>query len=224
MSTSIGLTAGAIAVLLIVSAFFSLAETALTAASRPRMHELEKRGSRRAAIVNRLLARQEQMIGAVLLGNNAINIIASALATGVFITAFGEAGVLYASAVMTVLVLIFAEVAPKTYAIARPDRSSLAVAPALAPIVTALLPITRAVHWIVVTTFRAVGMRRVAEDEEARTEELRGAIELHRSADEDVQHERAMLRSILELTDVDVGKIMIHRKDVVMVNAEAPMQ
>jgi len=224
MSTSIGLTAGAIAVLLIVSAFFSLAETALTAASRPRMHELEKRGSRRAAIVNRWLARQEQMIGAVLLGNNAINIIASALATGVFITAFGEAGVLYASAVMTVLVLIFAEVAPKTYAIARPDRSSLAVAPALAPIVTALLPITRAVHWIVVTTFRAVGMRRVAEDEEARTEELRGAIELHRSADEDVQHERAMLRSILELTDVDVGKIMIHRKDVVMVNAEAPMQ
>jgi Mg2+/Co2+ transporter CorB len=221
MSTSIGLTAGAIAVLLILSAFFSMSETALTAASRPRMHQLEKRGNKSATLVNRLLERQEEMIGTVLLGNNAINVISSALATSLFITAFGEAGVLYASAVMTVLVLIFAEVAPKTYAIARPDRTSLALAPVLSPLVKALTPITQAVRWIVAGSFRLIGLGKVAEDEEAQAEALRGAIELHRGADEDVQHERAMLRSILDLADVDIGKIMIHRTDVVMVNADA---
>jgi Mg2+/Co2+ transporter CorB len=222
MSTSIVLTGGAIAVLLILSAFFSMSETALTAASRPRMHQLERRGNRPATLVNRLLDRQEEMIGAVLLGNNAINIISSALATSLSIAAFGQAGVIYASAVMTVLVLIFAEVAPKTYAIARPDRTALALAPLLAHVVKAVTPITRGVHWIVIGTFRLIGLGQVAEDEEAQAEALRGAIELHRGADAEVRQERAMLRSILDLADVDVAKIMVHRKDVVMVDADAP--
>jgi len=224
MSTSIGLTAGAIAVLLVVSAFFSMAETALTAVSRPRMHQLEKHGNRRAALVNGLLARQEQMIGAVLLGYNAINILSSAVMTSLFISAFGDAGVLYATAVMTVLILIFVEVAPKTYAIARPDRSALVLAPILKPVVDVLSPVTRAVHWIVIGTFRLVGMRKVADDEEAQAEALRGAIELHRGPDADMRHERAMLHSILDLTSVNVGKIMIHRKDVMMVDADAPTE
>ena len=224
MSTSIGLTAGVIAILLVISAFFSMAETALTAVSRPRMHQLEKHGNRRAAVVNGLLARKEQMIGAVLLGYNAINILSSAVMTSVFINAFGEAGVFYATAVMTVLILIFVEVAPKTYAIARPDRSALVLAPVLKPVVDVLSPVTRAVHWIVIGTFRLVGMRKVAEDEEAQTQALRGAIDLHRGADAEVRQERAMLRSILDLADVDVGQIMIHRKDVVMVDAGAPTE
>ena len=224
MSTSIGLTAGAIAILLVISAFFSMAETALTAVSRPRMHQLEKHGNRRAAVVNGLLARKEQMIGAVLLGYNAINILSSAVMTSVFINAFGVAGVFYATAVMTVLILIFVEVAPKTYAIARPDRSALVLAPVLKPVVDVLSPVTRAVHWIVIGTFRLVGMRKVAEDEEAQTQALRGAIDLHRGADAEVRQERAMLRSILDLADVDVGQIMIHRKDVVMVDASAPTE
>jgi Mg2+/Co2+ transporter CorB len=224
MSTSMGLTVVAIALLLVLCAFFAMAETALTAASRPRMHQLEKHGNRRAALVNALHARQEQMIGAVLLGNNAVNILASALATSAFIEAFGHAGVIYATGVMTVLVLILGEVAPKTYAIARSDRTALALAPVLAPAVAALSPVTQAVHWIVVGAFRLVGLRRVAEDEEAQTEALRGAIELHVGADAEVRQERAMLRSILDLADVDVGQIMIHRKDVVMVDADAPTE
>jgi Mg2+/Co2+ transporter CorB len=188
------------------------------------MHQLERRGNRRAAIVNRLHARQDEMIGTILLGNNTVNILSSALATSVLVLAFGEAGVVYATASMTVLVLILGEMMPKSYAIARPDRTALALAPILAPIVAALAPATRAVQWVVRSIFRAVGLARIAKDEAAQAEALRGAIELHRGAEAEVRHERAMLRSILELADVDVGKIMVHRKDVTMVNADAPTE
>ena len=107
---------------LLLSAFFSGSETALTASSRASMSRLEKHGNRRAAIVNRLLEQRERLIGALLLGNNAANIAASALATGVLLTWFGNAGVVYATALMTVLVVVFAEVLPKTAAFNAPDR------------------------------------------------------------------------------------------------------
>ncbi len=222
MTGPIVLTVGAIAVLLVVSGFFSSAETALTAASRPRMHELARQGNRRAALVNRLRARQEQMIGAVLLGNNLVNILASALATSLLIATFGKSGVVYATVIMTVLVLILGEVAPKTYAIARPDRTAMAFAPALRVVVAVLSPATEAVQWVVKGLLRAMGVRPTAEDEQALAEALRGAIELHRGGEGAVEHERAMLRSILDLDDVEVGKIMQHRKDVVMVDADEP--
>ncbi len=222
MTSSLMLTMGVIALLLVMSAFFASSETALTAASRPRMHELARHGNHRATLVNRLRARQEQMIGAVLLGNNLVNILASALATSVLIEAFGKSGVVYATAIMTVLVLILGEVLPKTYAIARPDRTALALAPALRTVVAVLSPATEAVQWIVTVLLRIAGVRPTAEDQQALAEALRGAIELHRGGQGAIEHERAMLRSILDLDDVEVGKIMQHRKDVVMVDADEP--
>ena len=125
METALLLTLGGIVVLLTVSAFFSGSETALTAASRPRMHALEQEGDQRAQVVNTLFERQERLIGAILLGNNLVNILASALATSLMIGYFGEAGVAYATLVMTLTVLIFAEVLPKTYAIHNADRMAL---------------------------------------------------------------------------------------------------
>src|ERR1700743_3353612 len=113
---------------LLVSAFFAASETALTGASRASMLRLSKQGNQDASIVSSLSAVRERLIGALLLGNNIANIGASALATGIFTTWFGDVGVLYATAVMTVLVVIFAEVLPKTIAINAPDRVSLAVA------------------------------------------------------------------------------------------------
>ena len=115
----------AIVVLLLVSAFFSGSETAITAASRARMHKLEKDGDRAAARVNRLIAARERLIGSILLGNNLVNILASALTTSLFMQIFGAAGVLYATLAMTALVVVFAEVLPKTYAISRPDHAAL---------------------------------------------------------------------------------------------------
>ena len=129
MTLGLGITLGAILGLLIISAFYSGSETALTAASRARMHALEEDGNRRARIVNRLLLSRERLIGAILLSYNLANIAASALATSVLLHLFGDAGVAYATLVMTVLVVLFAEVLPKTYAIVNADRMALAVAP-----------------------------------------------------------------------------------------------
>src|SRR5476651_2493214 len=122
------LTFSIIIACLFFSAFFSASETALTGASRASMLRLSKQGNREAGVVSSLFAMRERMIGALLLGNNIDNIGASALATGLFTAWFGEVGVLYATGVMTVMVVIFAEVLPKTIAINAPDRVSLLVA------------------------------------------------------------------------------------------------
>jgi Mg2+/Co2+ transporter CorB len=212
-----------IAVLLIVSAFFSMAETAMTAASRPRLHALARQGSRRARIVNEIRAQSERLIGTVLVGNNLVNILASALATSALITVFGEVGVAYATAAMTVLVLVFAEILPKTYALNNPDRVAVVLAPALRPLIALLNPVTRAFSAVVRTTLRVFGILVKAELGSAESEqELRGAIELHKGPEPEIKEERKMLRSILDLDDVEVGQIMIHRKNVIMLDVDRP--
>ena len=124
-----------IAILLVLSAFFSGSETSLTGASRPLMHQLESKGDRRAKIVNKLQERKGQLIGAILIGNNVVNILASALATSILIGMFGEAGIVYATIIMTVLVVMFAEILPKTYALQNADRVSLQIASTINPLV-----------------------------------------------------------------------------------------
>ena len=218
------ITIGVIVVLLLLGAFFSGAETAMTGASRARMHQLEQEGNPGARIVNRLRERKEQTIGALLLGNTLINILSSALATSVAIALYGDTGVVYSTMVMTVLVLIFAEVMPKTYAINAADRTAVAIAPLVRWVVLVLIPVTNAVGWIVRQLLRPFTHPPLAEAGAANQEELRGAIELHRGVDteEEVKEERAMLRSILDLTYVEVGEIMTHRRNVVMIDAALP--
>jgi len=216
---------GSITILLLLSAFFSGSETALTAASTPLMHQLEETGDRRAAAVNDLYAHKDRLIGAILLGNNLVNILATALATSLFFSYFGQAGVAYATVTMTLLVLIFAEVLPKTYAFMNANRAALAVAPLVKGLVALLAPVTGAINTIIRFTLRLFGVDYHAEDAFAlRAEELRGAINLHTGEEESVvRHERAMLRSVLELSEVEVGEIMTHRKDVVTIDAgQAP--
>lgn len=217
------LTLGGIVILLFLSGVFSGSETAMTAASQPRMHLLEKQGDQRAGIVTRLFARREKMIGAILLGNNLVNILASAMATSLMITYFGDRGVLYATGAMTLLVLIFGEVMPKTYAFYNADRVALAVAPAFRHVVTVLSPITETVNVVVKATMKMFGVRLGDDEENLRAvEELRGAIELHRDDDPETQQERVMLRSILDLADVDVSEVMHHRQDMVMIDGDSP--
>ena len=213
----------AIAVLLILSAFFSGSETALTAASRPLMHQLERNGDRRARMINRLYEKKERLIGAILLGNNLVNIMASALATGILIGVFGEAGIAYATIAMTLLILIFSEILPKTYALRDPNRVALASAPVVNALVFALAPATGAVHLVVRGMFRLFGVTFDATEAlGASAAELRGAIDLHAGKGGAVKQERAMLRSILDLADVEVSEIMVHRKTVVMIEAGQP--
>lgn len=212
--------------LLVASAFFSCSETALTAASRARMHTLENDGNKRARLVNKLRENKDRLIGGLLLGNNVANIAASALATSVLIQLFGESGVAYATVVVTILVLIFSEVMPKTMALTNPDRWALFLVPAVAVVVAVFSPISRAVSKIVNFFLRTVGVRVADDDGEAHAEELRGAIDLMKPAEEEEypagQTTKAMLRSILDLADVTVEEIMVHRRNVRMVNVDQP--
>src|SRR6185369_11812149 len=150
---------------LLLSAFFSGSETALTASSRASMSRLEKHGNRRAAIVNRLLEQRERLIGALLLGNNAANIAASALATGVLLTWFGNAGVVYATVVMTIVVVVFSEILPKTAAFNAPDRIALAVARPIYLFVKLFGPVLMAVEALVRWLLKHVGMT-VGDDQQ----------------------------------------------------------
>jgi Mg2+/Co2+ transporter CorB len=223
MTLGLGLTLGAILGLLIFSAFFSGSETALTAASRARMHALEQEGNARASIVTRLLLSRERLIGALLLGNNLVNIAASALATSLFLAMFGEAGVAYATIVMTVIVVVFSEVMPKTVAITNPDRFALAVSPLVRIVVFVFAPITKAVQLFVRFLLRIFGAS-VSEDAEVFSahEELRGAIELHHKEGGVKKLDRDMLGGVLDLRELTVSDIMVHRTNMDTLDAELP--
>jgi len=222
MTIGLALLAGAICGLLILSAFFSGSETALTAVSRARMHALEQDGSKQAGLVNRLILNRERLIGALLLGNNLVNVLASALATSIFLTLFGEAGVAYATLTMTALILVFAEVLPKTYAIANPDRMALFVAPVVRLVVALFAPITRTVQVAVRHMLRVFGPK--VDDDAAvlsAHEELRGAIELHHKEGGVVKRDRDMLGGVLDLRELEVEDVMVHRTKMHTINAEA---
>lgn len=219
-SLGLGLTIAAIAMLLAFSGFFSGSETALTAASRARMNRLAEEKNKRAALVLQLTGNLERLIGALLLGNNLVNIMASALATGVFIALFGDAGVVYATLVMTALVVIFAEVLPKSYAITNTDRFALAVAPFVRIVLWLFAPLTAAVQFIVRGALRLFGID-ISETQSVLSahEELRGAINLHHREGGVVKLDRDMLGGILDLRDLEVCDIMVHRKNMTMIDA-----
>ncbi len=223
MTLAFGIVIGSIIALLVLSGFFSGSETALTATSRARMHELERKGNKRASTVKRLVQYPERLIGAILLGNNLVNILASALATTVFLKLFGDAGVVYATLVMTALVLIFSEVMPKTYAITNPDRMALVVAPILRWVVMILAPITAAVQFIVRATLKLLGVNvDNAENVLSAHEELRGVIDLHHLEGSVVKDDRDMLGGILDLRDLEVSDVMVHRTKMQTIEATLP--
>lgn len=212
---------GAILVLLLLSAFFSGSETALTAVSRARMHQLEKDGDGRAKRVNWLLARRERLIGSLLLGNNLVNISAATLASAVFLRLFGEAGVAYATLVMTALVLIFSEVLPKTYAISNPDRMAIAVVTPVQILVHLFAPVVAAVQALVRATLNLFGVKAEGDVLSAH-EEIRGAIELHHQEGQVGGLDRQMLGGILDLREYTVSDVMVHRKSMETLDLEEP--
>lgn len=222
------MTAGIIVIGLIVllllclSALFSAAETSLTGASRGRMHQLEREGDRAAGRVNRLISDQETMMGSVLLGNNLLNILASALTTVVMTkTIPGAWGVVVATGVMTVLVLVFAEVLPKTLAITRPDDVARSLSGPTLVVVKLFGPVVFAVQFFVRQTLKLFGINiGMAVDVLAAHEEIRGAVEYHHSEGLVEERDRRMLGGVLDLSDMDVSEIMVHRKNISMLDIE----
>ncbi|WP_425354560.1 HlyC/CorC family transporter [Jiella sonneratiae] len=223
MTTALWIYLGIVIVLILVSAFFSGSETALTAVSRARLMSYEKNGDQRAGVVQRLIEKKDRLIGALLIGNNLVNILASSLATTAFIGLFGETGVVYATIAMTILVVIFAEVLPKSAAIARPDGFALNVARPVAFFVAAVGPVTATVNFVVrrILLLFGVGLESGASLLTAH-EELRGAVEvLHREGSL-VNADRNRLGGLLDLHELEVSDVMVHRTSMRQINAEDP--
>ena len=211
--------------LLACSAFFSGSETGLTAVSRARIYQLVQEGDRRARKVLHLREHKEQLIGAILLGNNMVNIAATAISTGIAISYFGEEGIAYATVIMTVVVLVFSEVMPKTYAIQQPERVALTVAPLITLIVRLFSPVTMAVQLLINTIFRLLGVDVHKENALISSYDIiRGTIELQHKEGDIVKQEKDMLGGILDLEEVKVGDIMVHRKQIESIDVDAPVR
>lgn len=223
LDTGLWLTLAAIVGLLVLSAFFSGSETALTAASRGKLRALADKGSVGARLALRVTEDSERLIGAVLLGNNLVNILAAALATSLFTRLFGDGGVALATLVMTLLVLVFAEVMPKTYAITNPETAATRAARPISLLVAFLSPVVAAVRWYVRLSLRAFGVRtepggRVL----AMHEEIAGTIALGHSEGAVQKDDRDRLLGALDLRHREVEEIMLHRSEIEMIDADAP--
>ncbi len=206
-----------------MSAFFAASETALTGASRARMHALERNGDKRAALVNKLLRRRERLIGTTLLGNTLVNIGSSAFMTSVLLVVIGEQGAVWATAIMTVLLLVFAEVLPKTVAINNADQVSLLFARVLVPIVAIFGPVLLAIEVLVRGMLRLFGTK---TDERVSilsgAEELKSAVDLLHKEGNVERSDRDMFGGLLELGDLTVYDTMVHRTAMTAIDADLP--
>ncbi|HBZ43040.1 MAG TPA: hypothetical protein DEO85_03090 [Maritimibacter sp.] len=221
--TAFWISTGAILLLLVLSGFFSGSETALTAASRGKMRAKADKGDKSAERALLITEDNERLIGSVLLGNNFVNILASALATALFTRLFGDSGVALATMVMTLLVLVFAEVLPKTYAITRPEEAAGWVSAPIRIIILVLAPIVSIVRAFVRLILRAFGVETDPDSHIlAVREEIMGAITLghHEGAVE--KEDRDRLLGALDLGERTVEEIMLHRSQIEMIDASLP--
>ncbi|EBA11029.1 HlyC/CorC family transporter [Roseobacter sp. CCS2] len=218
-------TAGAILVLLVLSAFFSGSETALTAASRGKLRSAADKGSKGADRALTITEDNERLIGSVLLGNNVVNILATSLATAVLTKLFGQNGVAAATLIMTLLVLIFAEVLPKTLAITYPETVASRVARPIGLVVIFFSPIVAAVRYLVRGVLFVFGVRTDPDSNIlAVREEIAGALSLGHSEGIVQKEDRDRILGALDLNERTVEEIMLHRSGIEMVDAALPPQ
>ena len=206
--------------LILISAFFSAAETGLTSLSRAKIHKLRMEGNKRAILVSALRQDKDRLIGSVLLGNNTVNNLATAISTSILIKFFGDEGIAYATIAITILILVFGEVLPKTYAFANAEKVALFLAPPVKLVVKVFSPIIYLVNVFSRFLLKMLGVKLDKSDElkKAGLDALRGAIDLYHHEGAVVKQERDMLGSILDLADTEVGEVMIHRKNMTMLN------
>lgn len=209
--------------LVLLSGFFSGSETALTATSKSRMHTLGNNGEERASIVTRLIERRDRLIGALLIGNTIVNILAGSLMTSLFLDVFGDSGVAIATLVTSAIVVVFSEVLPKSWAIAGPDRFALAVSPLVRLFVLVVGPVSAAVNWLVRAILSLFGVKLSSEVSMLTAhEELRGAVDYLHKEGSVVKADRDRLGGVLDLGELEVSDIMVHRVAMRAINADDP--
>ena len=205
-------------ILVVLSGFLSGSETAITATLKARILYKKKRGSKRAGYVLELLDKKDNVISTLLLSNNLVNILASSLATAFFYDIFGVEGIFYATLIMTVVIVIFAEVLPKTYAINRPNRTALLISPIIYYLNKILFIFVFLINLIVRLIFRKNDNDIKNKDLQSE-EELKGVIDLYKTSNPDYEQEKDMLQSILQLNDITVEEIFTHRKNIYSIDS-----
>ena len=206
--------------LLILSAFFSGSEMALTASSRAKLRSMTDRGSKGARKALEITNDNESLIGTILLGNNLVNILSTSLATTIFVTTFGDKGIAYATVTMTMLILIFAELLPKTYAINNPETAARRVAPLVSFFIYFLSPVIGFVRKVVHVILSLTGLKIDPKKQVLALEEIAGAIALHHSEGTVKKDARDRLLGVLDLPDRAVEEVMLHRSQIEMVDAD----
>jgi Mg2+/Co2+ transporter CorB len=223
LDTAFWLTSFAILALLVMSAFFSGSETALTASSRAKLKGLADKGSRGAKSAMVVTEDRERMIGALLLGNNIVNILSASLATALLTKMFGDSGVALATFAMTALVLVFGEVMPKTVAITFPEPVATRVAPLIRVLIVVFSPVVTVVRLLVRGMLRLIGLKPNPGGEMlALREEIAGAIALGHSEGAVHKADRDRLLGALDLSHRTVDEIMRHRRQIEMIDADLP--
>ena len=217
MDISLGILVGSIFGLILLSAFFSGAETSLTSASKARMRTLAKSGKKNAIIYEKIFSNKEKLICTILLANNLVNVLASAIATSILIDFFKSDGIAYVTIIMTLMILVFGELIPKTIALFKADTIALFISPVFKFLIIIFYPITSTLNLIVEFLLKMINIQTINTNKlELQTEseqELRGAIDLHGDDSKESQ-EKEMLKSILDLDNVTVDSIMIPRKNI----------
>ncbi len=204
--------------LVILSGFLSGSETAVTAASKARIISKIKKGSKNADYVLKILNQKDSVITSLLLSNNLVNILASSLATAFLYDIFGFSGIFYATLLMTAVLVIFAEVLPKTYSLNKPTRTALIISPIIFYLNKILFPFVYLINLIVKLFFNKKETDISIKDEQSE-EELQGVIDLYKTSNPDYEHEKDMLQSILQLNDTTVEEVFTHRKNIYSINS-----
>ena len=206
-------------ILILLSGFLSGSETALTATSKPRILLKYKKGDKKARFVLNILDNLDNVISSLLLSNNLVNIFASSLATAILYDIFGVSGIIYATLIMTILIVIFAEILPKTYSLNRPNRTSLQIAPIIFYLSKLLYPFVFVINLIVKKIFlRKQKTDNKIKDQQSE-EELLGIIDMYKTSNPDSEQEKEMLQSILMLNDITVDEVFTHRKNIYSIDS-----
>jgi Mg2+/Co2+ transporter CorB len=218
---SVTTTILAILFFLMISAFFSAAETSLTGSSRAKLHGMEKNGSVGAKQVSKIIAKPDKMLSTILLGNTVVNSASSALITSLLIVNFGEAGIAYATVIISFMLLIFTEILPKTLAARTPEKIAVYVSFPLQIIIVILKPITKLIRWLVRGMLMLLGLQDKLNSR-FNVDDLRGAIGLSQEHGLLAETERHMLESVLELDKLTVSELMQHRSKIMSLNINTP--
>ena len=208
--------------LIIISAILSGSETSITSIRKSKIHKLANKGDRNALRVLKLIEKKNDLVSSILVGNNFVNILASALATAILIKFYGDDGVIYSTIVMSVLIVIFAEILPKNIALLKPDRYALTLSFILTLFLKIFSPFVYIIKKFNLLIFKIFNIEKQKVTDASVREDIRNIINMHEDEGILLKDERDMLNGILDLKEMTVEKIMTHRKNIYSINIDQP--